>query len=171
MKLWATISSALLLCACAAYSGTGLKPGEDRLENILHVMGEPAMRWQDADGSLQLAYPQGPMGYHTYMVRIGPDGKLRQIKNVLDEKTFARINAGMTKEEVLRILGPPFSGWTEYFKARDELAWEWSYCDIWNEGARFNVLFDNSKGTVRSTLSVTEAQKGLCGEGSCMCSH
>ncbi len=171
MKIWATISSALLLVACAAYSGHGLKPGEDRLEDVVRVMGEPAMRWQNADGSVQLAYPRGPMGYHTYMVQIGSDGKLRQIKNVMDRKTFALIHAGMTKDEVLYILGPSFPGWTEYFKARDELVWEWRYCDAWNEAARFHVLFDNTKATVRSTMSLTEAQKGLCGEGSCLCSQ
>ncbi len=111
------------------------------------------------------------MGHHTFMVSIGSDGKLRQIENVLDEKSFARIQPSMTKEEVLYILGPSFSGWTAYFKARDELVWEWSYCDAWNEAARFDVLFDNSTATVRKTMSQTESQMGLCGRGSCMCSH
>lgn len=162
---------ALLLGGCAAYSGQGLKPGNDRLENVLHVMGQPAMRWQNADGSAQLAYPRGPMGFHTYMVHIGPDGKLRQIENVMDQKSFARLQADMTKEEVLYILGPSFPGWTAYFKARDELVWEWRYCDAWNEAARFDVLFDNSKATVRSTMSQTEGQMGLCGDGICPCAH
>lgn len=169
MKLWITIFSALLLGACSAYLGYELKPGEDRLENVLHVLGQPAMRWQNADGSEQLAFSRGPMGYHTYMVTIGSDGKLRQIENVLDEKNFARIQPGMGKDEVLRILGPSYPNWTVYFERRDELVWEWRYCDAWNEAARFDVLFDNSKGTVRSTLSLTESQRGLCGRGRCAC--
>ncbi len=171
MKLWMAFFSALLIGACASYSGQGLKPGEDGLEKILHVMGQPAMRWENANGSVQLAYPRGPMGVHTYMVHIGSDGKLRQIENVMDQINFARIYPGMTKEEVLYILGPPFPGWTAYFKARDELVWEWRYCDAWNEAARFDVLFDNSKATVRSSKSQTEGQRGLCGKGSCLCSH
>lgn len=171
MKLRIAMFSVLLLGACAAYSGYGLKPGEDGLENILRVMGQPAMRWQDSDGSAQLAYPHGPMGYHTYMVHIGADGKLQKIENVLNEKNFARIQTGMTKEEVLRILGPSPSGWTIHFAARDELAWEWRYCDAWNMAARFDVLFDNSKSTVRKTLSQTESLMGLCGKGSCWCAH
>ena len=161
----------LLLGACAAYSGYGLKPGEDRLENVLRVMGAPAMHWQNPDGSEQLAYPRGPMGYHTYMVHIAPDGKLQQIENVMNQKNFAHIQPGMTKDQVLYILGPSFPGWTAYFKARDELVWEWRYCDTWNETARFDVLFDNSKATVRSTMSQTESQMGLCGDGACTCSH
>ena len=169
MKLWITIFSALLLVACASYSGRGLKPGEDRLEKVVQVMGQPAMRWQNADGSVQLAFPRGPMGYHTYMVTMDTDGKLRQIENVLNEKNFARIQPGMSKDEVLRILGPSYPNWTVYFERRDELVWEWRYCDAWNEAARFNVLFDNSTGAVRNTMSLTESQRGLCGRGRCAC--
>jgi SmpA / OmlA family len=138
-------------------------------KDVLRVMGQPVMRWQNADGSTQLAYPRGPMGFHTYMVYLESDGKLRKIGNVMDQKNFSRIQPGMTKEQVLRILGPSFPGWTAYFKMRDELVWEWRYCDVWNEAARFDVLFDNSKSTVRSTMSQTEAQMGLCGRGVCMC--
>ncbi|MHB1290676.1 MAG: hypothetical protein ACYCY5_00605 [Sulfuricella sp.] len=160
-----------LLAACASYSGGGLKPGEAGLEDVLRVMKRPAMRWQNSDGSQQLAYPRGPMGFHTYMALIGPDGKLQSIDNVMDPKAFARIQPGMEKDRVLRILGPSETSWTVYFKTRDELVWEWRYCDEWNEAARFNVLFDGSKGTVRSSMSQTEAQMGLCGKGACLCSR
>ena len=169
MKLFITILSAFLLVSCAAYSGAGLKPGESRLEDVLRIMGEPAMQWQDPDGSRQVAYPRG---MDTFMVQIGADGRMQRIENVMHMKTFARIRAGMTKSEVLRILGPSESSATAYFKARDELAWEWRYCDEWNEPARFDVLFDGSKEVVRSTLSLTESQMGLCGgDGRCICGH
>jgi len=171
MKRWLVILASLLLAACAAYSGSGLKPGEAGLDDVLRVMGQPAMRWQDQDGSLQLSYPRGPLGVHSYMALIGPDGKLQGIANVMDPKTFARIRPGMTKDQVLRTLGPSEPSWTVYFKARNELVWEWRYCDEWNDTARFNVLFDGSKGTVRSTMSQTEAQMGLCQESKCLCSR
>ena len=170
MKPWLIIFLALLLNACGSFLGHRLKPGEDSLENVVRALGKPAMRWQNEDGSAQLAFPRGPMGYHTYMVTIDADGKLRQIGNVLDEKNFARIRPGMGKEDVLRILGPSYPNWTVYFERRDELVWEWRYCDAWNDAARFNVLYDNTKGTVRSTLSLTESQRGLCGrDGRCKC--
>ncbi|MBZ0096023.1 MAG: outer membrane protein assembly factor BamE [Sulfuricella sp.] len=170
MKRLTMILAALLLAGCAAYSGGGLKPGEARLEDVLRVMGQPAMRWQEPDGRLQLAYPRGPMGVHSYMAFIGADGRLQRIENVMDRSAFTRIQAGMSKEQVLRILGPSWPGWTVYFKARDELVWEWRYCDEWNELARFDVLFDAGKETVRSTLSLTESQMGLCKQG-CWCSR
>jgi hypothetical protein len=169
MKLFTTILLALLLAACASYSGMGLKPGESRLEDVLRVMGNPAMQWQNPDGSRQLAYPRG---IHTFMVHTGPDGKMQNIENVMNMKTFVHIRPGMTKSQVLHILGPSEPSGTVFFKARDELVWEWRYCDEWNEPARFDVLIDGSKEVVRSTLSRTESQMGLCGdEGRCICAH
>jgi hypothetical protein len=169
MKLFITTFSVLLLAACASYSGRGLKPGEAQLADVLRVMGDPAMQWQDPDGSRQLAYTRD---LYTFMVDIGPDGTLQRIKNIMNMKTFSRIQPDMTKDQVLRILGPSYPPETAYFKARDELVWEWRYCDEWNEKARFDVLFDGGKGTVRSTLTLTDSQRGLCGwEGGCICAH
>ena len=169
LRLFIAALSAFILVACASYGGTGLKPGDSRLEDVLRIMGNPAMRWQDPDGAQQLAYPRG---LHTFMVQIGSDGRMHSIENVMDMKTFARIRPAMTENEVLRILGPSLPSATAYFKARDELVWEWRYCDDWNEPASFDVLFDGSKKIVRSTLSLTESQMGLCGgERRCICGH
>ena len=144
MKLLFALISSVLLAACASYSGSGLKPGEARLEDVQSVMGPSAMRWQDADGSVQLAYPRGPSGFATYMVTLRSDGRLQNITNVLEPAGFARIRPGMTKDEVLRALGPPDYSRTVYFKARDELVWDWRYLNVFSEPSRFLVLFDNT---------------------------
>ena len=162
MKAFLAILLAALLAGCA---GSGLKPGQSDQDEVVRVMGEPAMKWADADGSRLLAFPRGPMGVHSYMVRIGPDGKVQSIENALATETFARIQAGMGKEQVLRTLGPPDPAGTVYFKARDELVWEWRYCDDWSKLARFEVLFDGTTGLVRSTMSLREEQVGRCGGG------
>ncbi len=153
MQLWIALLSSLLLAACASYSGSSLQPGQARLEDVQGIMGPPAMRWQDADGSVQLAYPRGPFGYHTFMARLGPDGRLQSMANVLEPATFARIRPGITKDEVLRVLGPPDPALTVYFEARDELVWDWRFCSDFGVASRFQVLFDNTVGTVRSTMS------------------
>lgn len=149
----------LLLGGCASYDGRGLQPGQSQVSEVEQRMGTPAMRWKEPDGGELLAYPRGPAGYHTYMARIGPDGRLQSLDNVLEPKHFALIREGMGQDDVLRVLGPPYPGWTIYFKARDELAWEWRYCDDWGEPARFNVFFDGTSGKVRSTGSLTERQR------------
>jgi len=157
VKPWVILLSIVLLAGCASYSGSGLKPGAARLEDVQALMGPPALRWQDADGSVQLAYPRGPFGFHTFMVTLAPDGRLRSIANVLEEQSFARIRAGMSKEEVLRVLGPPDYGASVYFKARDELVWDWRYCDSFGRPARFLVLFDGTSAAARGSMTQLEA--------------
>jgi len=157
------------LVACKTYFGYELKPGVDHMEKVLDVLGQPAMRWQRGDGTEQLVFPRGPMGYRTYKVTIDKEGRMLGIENVLNENNFTLIQPGMNKEDVLHILGPSQPNWTVYFERRNELVWEWRYCDTWNEAARFNVLFDYTDGTVRSTLSLTESQRGICGKERCSC--
>lgn len=172
MKLLQITVALVALGGCAGYGG-GLVPGQASADDVLRTMGTPALQWTDADGSRQFAYPHGPMGVHTFMVFIGPDNRLQRIDNVLDEDGFAQIRPGMDKAQVLRALGPPEPAWTVYFKARDELAWEWRYCDVWAQYARFDVLFDATREVVRSTLSQRESQVGSCGSGlgGCWCSR
>jgi len=162
MRLWISLIATVLLGACASYSGAGLAPGEARLEQVEALMGPPALRWQDADGSIQLAYPRGPAGFETFMVKLGPNGRLQSIANVLNERTFAGIRAGMTKDEVLRLIGPPDYSRSAYFKARDELAWEWRIRQGYGDPVHFVVLFDATAGTARGTLIVPEFLGASC---------
>ncbi len=142
----------LLMAGCASYDGRGLRPGESRGEDVVALMGTPALRWQDADGAQQFTYPRGPAGFHTYMVHLAPDGRLRAIENVLDQAHLALVRPGMSKEQVLRTLGPPDERLTAYFPARDELAWDWRFIEGFATPMRMIVLLDASAGTVRSTM-------------------
>ncbi len=106
--------------------------------------------------------PSAPMGYHTFFVRSDAGGRFVSRENVLTMKHFARIQAGLTTEDVLRSASArQFPSGPSDFKARDELVWEWRYCDDWNETARFNVLFDGTSERVRSTLTATERSRNL----------
>ncbi|MDR2507136.1 MAG: hypothetical protein LBD67_03945 [Candidatus Accumulibacter sp.] len=162
--------AAALLSSCAGYGGSGLRPGIDTLAEVIATMGAPAMRWSDPDGRIQLAYPRGPSGTQTFMAHIRPDGRLDRIEGVLDARHFALIENGKsTQADVLRILGPSFPGWTAYFEARNELVWEWRFCNDWGQMARFDVLFDGTTGVVRTTYQRTELV-GLRG-ASLSCAH
>lgn len=158
MKAIIALIWTVLIAGCATYDGRGLQPGVSSLDEVIQLMGEPPMRFDEPDGSQLLAYPRGPAGYHTYMLRIDPGGLLISRENVLEPKHFARLRQGMTEDEVLRVIGPPWPNWTIYFAARDELVWEWRWCDDFGEPARFNVLFDGSTRQLRSTASLTERQ-------------
>ncbi len=150
-------SMILCLSACVAYDGHRLLAGGASVNEVIAEMGPPAMRWQDADGSEQLAYPRGPMGVHTYMVYLAPDKRLARIENALVSERFAQVRPGEHDQNaILRLFGPPNPVWTVYYEARDELAWQWLICDDWNRLARFSVLFDGKSSLVRSTLQVPE---------------
>ncbi len=147
-----TATLAVALAGCAGYAGSDLRPGVSTLPEVVASMGEPALRWKDADGREQLAYPRGPAGTQTFMAFIAADGRLQRIEPVLDMEHFARIEGGKSdKAFVLRLLGPSMETGTAYFKARDELVWEWRFCDSWNQSAFFDVLFDATTGIVRTT--------------------
>ena len=149
----------VLLSACASYSGSGLKPGIATEADVLQTMGVPSLRWDLPDGGRQLVYPRGPAGFETFMVFVDGSGKLLRITEVLNMETFARIREGMTQAEVLQLIGPPQPQWTAYFKARDELVWEWRYCNSWREAARFDDQNQPTTKKVRTTQTWTEGQK------------
>jgi hypothetical protein len=145
------VFSVLLVSACAGYSGSNLKPGVSTLPEVIASMGQPAMVWKNPDGSEQLAFPRGPAGTQTFMAYVAPDGKLQRIEAVLDMTHFASVQAGMSKDEVLRILGPSGSRWTQFYPRSNDLAWSWLFCNSWNLQEFFDVMFDASTNIVRST--------------------
>ena len=157
MKSIFILLTALLLCSCAtSYGGKRLIPGKTTMREVLHTMGTPAMQWENPNGSTQLVYARGPVGYNTFMVLIGKDQKLQHIEDVLNPNYFSLIQPGMTKDQVLRILGPSEPSWTRYSDARGEFVWEWRYCSAEREASRFDAVFDSRSGTVRSTSQRAE---------------
>ena len=153
----AILAGAVLLAGCASYDGRGLQPGVSSADDVVALMGTPAMQWQDADGRRQLAYPRGPEGLQTFMAFIDTQGRLERVEKVLDTPHFARIEPGKSDQAaILRLLGPSQPQWTMYFERRDELVWEWRFCDDWGQVARFDVLFDGMSGIVRTSYQRAE---------------
>jgi hypothetical protein len=163
-----TLAALLLSLASTACAIHPPRPGMDDIAALLDRMGPPAIEWTHPDGSRQLAWPTGPRGTHTHMAHIAPDGTLRRLENVLDAAHFARVETGMTTEDVARLLGPVAPGHVTRFPARDELVWEWLHCDDWNQLSRFHVLFDATTLTVRSTLTLPDTECELFRTG-CGC--
>ena len=146
-----------LLTACAGYGGSDLQPGRSTLPEVIASMGEPALRWNDPDGRVQLAYPRGPAGTETFMVHIAADGRLERIEAVLDPTHFARIEPGRSDQAaVLRVLGPPQDPLTVHFALGDTWVWKWRFCDGFSQQALFGVVFDARTGLVRSTYEVPD---------------
>ena len=139
----------LLAAGCANFSA--ISPG-DSAPTVEARLGPPGTVWKNADGSEAWEYPMGPTGVQTFMIDIGPDRAVRAVRQVLTEEYFAKVVAGMSREDVRRLLGRPKEVW--YFPARDEEVWTWRYLEV--NYRFFNVLFDRASGTVRTTLRLDE---------------
>lgn len=153
-KKWIAYGFCLTLAACASYDGAGLRPGASG-DEVRSVMGEPGTIWREADGGATWEYPRGPQGLHTYMARLGSDGRLREIRQVLNIETFAGVRPGtMTREEVRRLLGAPAR--EIYFGRKDEQVWDYRYFD---EASRYDYAFSvhfNRQGVVSGTQSTPD---------------
>jgi hypothetical protein len=145
----ALLALAVLPAACANFSA--ISPG-DSAQDVEARVGAPGTVWKNGDGSEVWEYPMGPSGVQTFMIAFDSDHAVREVHEVLNETYFSRIRPGMSREDVRRLIGKPREIW--YFTARDEETWTWRYYDITYRF--FNVLFDRSEGTVRTTLRLDE---------------
>ena len=127
---------ALLACACTAPGS--LVGGSEA--DLRAKMGAPKGEYSNADGSRTLAYPTGPLGTDTYMAEVAPGGQVRAVHNALKDETFQRINPGMTRDDVLRLIGPPRD--SAKFAALNQVSWEYYFQDTWGYRALFFVNFD-----------------------------
>ena len=121
-------------------------------QQVQAKLGAPETVRKNADGSEVWEYPGGPLGRETYMVTLGSDRAVREAHQVLSEEYFSKVQAGMSRDEVRRLLGRP--GEIMVFGARDEEVWSWRYQD--QNPMYFNVLFDRTAGTVRTTQRLEE---------------
>jgi hypothetical protein len=147
----AALALALLAAGCANFSA--ISPG-DSSRQVEAQVGAPSTVWKSADGSEVWEYPRGPSGVQTFMVAIGADQRVQRVSQVLSEEYFTKIHAGMSREEVHRLLGRPKEIW--YFSLRDEETWSWRYQEEYVRPMFFNVHFDAPSGTVRTVSRVEE---------------
>jgi len=147
--------SLLLLALAACLAGcanlTAVASGMPA-QQVQAKLGAPETIRKNADGSEVWEYPGGPLGRQTYMVTLGSDRAVQEVHQVLNDEYFSRVHAGMSRDEVRRLLGRP--GEIMVFGARDEEVWSWRYQQ--QNPMFFNVLFDRTAGTVRAIQRIEE---------------
>ena len=110
-----------LLAATACALPSSLKTG-DRIDDTRQRLGPPAIEHATADGGRRLLYP---VGLQTFALEFDPQGRLLRSENVRDEAHFARIAAGMNREQVRQQLGEPTRVWGVRY--RDQTVWSYSF--------------------------------------------
>ena len=135
------VALVVALAGCAA-DGYNLRPGVSTVDEVHRGMGPPAMEFTNSDGSRVLAYPRGPLGTQTFMVDVSREGTVQAVRQVLGDGTFNQIRPGLTRDQVLRMIGPP--GDSMSFPRMEQDSWEWRYQDDWRYTAIFSVNFDRN---------------------------
>jgi SmpA/OmlA family protein len=149
MRLTLPFLALASLCGCAVLSPvTG---GMDATQ-VQARMGKPETVRKNADGSETWEYPGGPLGRQTYMLTLGSDHAVREVRQVLREEYFSKVQAGMSRDQVRQLLGKPAE--TSVYPARDEEVWSWRYEE--QNPMLFNVMFDRTSGTVRTAHRMQE---------------
>lgn len=143
-----TLLALVLLGGCAALRQA---PDVGDPEDLVRKkMGAPTSIYGAGNDRI-FEYATGPMGQHTWMARIGADGRLVSYGQVLTGETFAGIPVDRaTKEDVLRAIGRPAE--RSFVALNDYEVWSYRYKEagVWN--SMMHVHFDR-QGIVRQMLN------------------
>ena len=108
MKFWTIALVLLVLAGCAGMPGRPeLVPGKSTAQDVAKQMGKPALELEAADGGKVEYFTTFPFGRVTYAVTLGADGVVRGVDQRLTQDNVQKIRKGMTRQQVLEMLGPP----------------------------------------------------------------
>src|SRR5947208_14966064 len=92
--------SLLLLALAACLAGcanlTAVASGMPA-QQVQAKLGAPETIRKNADGSEVWEYPGGPLGMQTYMVTLGSDRVVHEVRQVLSDETISKVHAGMSR--------------------------------------------------------------------------
>lgn len=151
------LSATLILLSCIGLLGGCANPrslvvGQSTEADVRAGVGKPTDTRVDGNGDKLWEYASGPVGYHTYLVRIGTDGKVKEVTQLLVEDQFKKIIPGrMTKADVTNLLGRP----SEEDTYRTGLTWSWRYLMGGISPGHMVVTF-NPDGTVKDKITVID---------------
>ena len=154
MKLAYTLtllSLVALLAACAA-GPRSLVSGQSTEADVRTRMGAPTDTRTEPNGDKVWEYVTGPEGFYTWQVRIGADGRVRQVAQLLTEDRFTTIVPGKTTQaEVRSTLGRP----SDETNFRAGQTWSWRYLRNGISPGYMVVKF-NPDGTVAERIVIID---------------
>jgi outer membrane protein assembly factor BamE (lipoprotein component of BamABCDE complex) len=136
------------LLGCDAQRIEKLEEGVSTEADVRKQFGNPAAVASNPDGSKVLEYPRQPEGWTNYLITIGPDGKLAQLRQQLTDANLARITPGMNKLEVMAILGKVAK--SSFYELKGEEVWDWRFKQNNQDSKMFSVTFDKQGQVLRT---------------------
>ena len=131
------------ISACAGYAPSAEMIGQRRAA-LIQQLGQPE-RETTADGKKKLQFPRGPSGSHTYFVYLNDEDRVLAWEQVLTEERFNQIVTGMTKDQVIDLIG--ISRITHGLARERGYVWHYRY---WNTGCASFVIEFAPDDIVRS---------------------
>ncbi len=153
--LMSLVAWLIMTTGCDWIAQKSLQPGVSTEADVRKLMGQPELVWEENNGERVLEYPRSPMGTETYMVTIGSDGKYRSMVNVLVREQFVKVKAGMSRDDVRRLLGRPTD--IVYFQLKEQEVWSYKHMGEMSDKDNFHVHFDGS-GRVVNTSTTRDPQ-------------
>jgi len=142
---------ALLLSGCADFSRIPIGTPAPQVQS---KFGAPGTVWKNLDGSEVWEYPLGPLGVQTFMITMGSNQAVREVRQVLSPEYLDKVRPGMSRDEVRRLIGKPRE--IDFFPARDEEVWTWRIEEFHFRLRQFHALFDRHTGILTTTLTIDE---------------
>ena len=146
---WTRAATAVVVLCGALLAGCASDPsrlplGVDRAQ-ALQQLGTPTSIYPLPDGE-RLQYSYGPAGFAVFNVDIDAAGRVRSVRQELNEGLFAStIRPGEWRvEDVLRTYGRPYE--QSRVSSFDGVVWSWRYLNINN--LRFLYIYIDPTGRV-----------------------
>lgn len=152
-------AGALLGAGCTHLGAGGIAPGLATEAEVRAKLGAPGMSWAEPDGGKLLEYSGQPNGTFCHMIAIGPDGRVREVRQAFTEATFRRIVPGLNRDQVRRLLGRPEDTLRFHLKP-DEEVWTWRIEDTTEKYEYFNAYFGRDGRLLRSEHMVVYKASG-----------
>jgi outer membrane protein assembly factor BamE (lipoprotein component of BamABCDE complex) len=151
MKL-SILAVPLLIGLLAGCAGIGsLVPGQATQADVRASLGTPTETRRDGNDELW-EYAGGAEGHESHLVRLGPDGKVKEVTQLVTEERLLTVVPGRTtRQDVRTLLGRP----AEHLMTGVGETWSWRYAV---NGLRGHLVVSfNPDGTVRERGAVIDA--------------
>jgi outer membrane protein assembly factor BamE (lipoprotein component of BamABCDE complex) len=145
------LGSLLAFLGCDQQKIAKLEEGVATEADVRRQFGEPQATYSEADGGKTFEFTRQPEGQTAYMITIGPDGKMSALRQVLKATEFAKVQPGMDKADVRRLLGRP-ARTARYDLKPDEEHWDWRWLDG-QISKVFSVTFNRDGKVMASAVS------------------
>jgi outer membrane protein assembly factor BamE (lipoprotein component of BamABCDE complex) len=147
LRLAIAVAVLMGLASCAPLALQRISPGESTAE-VRQAAGAPSEERILADGTKAWYYVYGPGGWTTYRVRFDPNGRARDVTQVLTEKNFREqlIADKTTRDQVAQAFGKP--GLVMTFPNLQQEVWTWRWLDV-TIPMKTDAYFDSKTGIVK----------------------